>query len=116
ARASYSEAMDLANNAAGVVVAKFGTATVTPEELLRTAGERSRLVARAELAPLAAGLRMAGKRITTVNGSFDLLHAGHLHILREAKKQGDVLIVGLNSDQSIKRYKGAGRPILPEGQ
>jgi rfaE bifunctional protein nucleotidyltransferase chain/domain len=48
----------------------------------------------------------------TINGSFDVLHAGHLHILREARSQGDVLIVGLNSDSSVRAYKGPGRPFV----
>jgi D-beta-D-heptose 7-phosphate kinase/D-beta-D-heptose 1-phosphate adenosyltransferase len=110
----HSDAVDIANRAAGLVVAKLGTATVTREEILQDSIEGSRRVARAALAPLAAGLRAQGKRIVTLNGSFDLLHAGHLHILEDAKRQGDVLIVGLNSDASVKRYKSADRPLIPE--
>jgi rfaE bifunctional protein nucleotidyltransferase chain/domain len=52
--------------------------------------------------------------MVTVNGSFDILHNGHLHILNEARRRGDVLIVGLNSDASVRSYKAAGRPIVPE--
>jgi rfaE bifunctional protein nucleotidyltransferase chain/domain len=63
---------------------------------------------------LAARLRAQGKRIATINGSFDLLHAGHLHILEEARRQGDVLFVGVNSDASVKRYKSADRPLISE--
>ena len=59
-------------------------------------------------------LRSAGKRLVTLNGSFDMLHAGHLDQLEEAKQQGDVLFVGLNSDQSIKGKKGDSRPLIPE--
>lgn len=110
----HREAVALANKAAGVVVAKLGTATVTPAELLR--GDKDEpdrgIVARHELAGLAARLRDAGKTIVTINGSFDVLHAGHLHILREARGQGDVLIVGLNSDSSVRANKGAGRPFV----
>jgi D-beta-D-heptose 7-phosphate kinase/D-beta-D-heptose 1-phosphate adenosyltransferase len=116
AGASEAEAVTLANRAAGIVVAKLGTATVTRQELLGTQAEAARQVSRRELAPLAAALRSKGKRIVTVNGSFDLLHAGHLYILREASRQGDVLIVGLNSDASVKRYKGPSRPLIPEAQ
>jgi len=58
-------------------------------------------------------LREKGKKIATINGSFDLLHAGHLHILYEASQQADVLIVALNTDASIKRYKSPERPIIP---
>ncbi|MBM3192133.1 MAG: adenylyltransferase/cytidyltransferase family protein [Chlamydiae bacterium] len=57
-------------------------------------------------------LKEEGKRIATLNGSFDLLHAGHLHIIYEASKQADVLIVALNSDASIKTYKDKRRPIV----
>lgn len=64
----------------------------------------------------AAQLRSAGKKIVTVNGSFDLLHAGHLDMLEEAKQQGDVLIVGINSDASIKEKKGAARPIIGQAE
>lgn len=58
-------------------------------------------------------IRSQGKSIATVNGSFDLLHAGHLEILHQGSKQADVFIVALNSDQSIKGYKGNTRPIIP---
>ncbi len=54
-----------------------------------------------------------GKTIVTLNGSFDLMHAGHLYIIYEAKKQGDILIVGLNTDSSIQRYKSPDRPLIP---
>jgi rfaE bifunctional protein nucleotidyltransferase chain/domain len=57
-------------------------------------------------------LKNQGLSIATINGSFDLLHAGHLYILFEAKKQADILLVALNSDQSIKRYKSSDRPII----
>lgn len=58
-------------------------------------------------------LRAAGKTIATLNGSFDLLHAGHLEIISEAAEQADVLIVALNTDRSIKQYKSPLRPIIP---
>lgn len=58
-------------------------------------------------------LRAKGKTIATLNGSFDLMHAGHLHIIFEASKVGDVLIVALNTDASIKKYKSIHRPIIP---
>ena len=59
-----------------------------------------------------SGLR-ANRTVVTLNGSFDLLHAGHLHIFRQARSQGDMLVVALNSDLSIKLYKGADRPVIP---
>ncbi len=115
AGADHSVAVELANRAASVVVGKFGTATVTQDELLEQSDSR-RLIGRRQLSQLAATLRGRGKRIVTINGSFDLLHAGHLYILNEARQCGDVLLVGLNSDASVRSYKGAGRPIIPERQ
>lgn len=116
AQASNAQAMDLANRAAGLVVGKSGTATVTPEELLPSMIEHPRLVSRDELATLVAGLRTTRKRVTTVNGSFDRLDVGHLRILREASKLGDVLIVGLNSDASLRSSKGPECSIRPQSQ
>jgi D-beta-D-heptose 7-phosphate kinase/D-beta-D-heptose 1-phosphate adenosyltransferase len=113
AGSDHSTAITLANRAASVVVAKFGTATVTPEEILQDT-DALRLVPRHQLAQLAANLRAKGKRIVTVNGSFDVLHSGHLHILNEARRRGDVLFVALNSDRSVKGYKGANRPVIGE--
>jgi D-beta-D-heptose 7-phosphate kinase/D-beta-D-heptose 1-phosphate adenosyltransferase len=111
AGADHAAAVSLANKAASVVVSKFGTATVRPEEILEH-GEALRIVSRQGLSQLAATLRAKRKRIVTINGSFDLLHSGHLHILREARQQGDVLIVGVNSDRSVRAYKGPDRPIV----
>ncbi len=67
-----------------------------------------------EAAKVAGELRGAGKKIVTVNGSFDFLHAGHLDQLEEARRQGDVLFVGLNSDESVQQGKGTSRPYIPE--
>jgi D-beta-D-heptose 7-phosphate kinase/D-beta-D-heptose 1-phosphate adenosyltransferase len=67
-----------------------------------------------ELTAIAAKARAAGKSVVFTNGCFDLLHRGHVHILREAKAAGDLLIVGLNSDRSVQKIKGPHRPILPE--
>jgi len=61
-------------------------------------------------------LRAAGKTIVFTNGVFDLLHVGHLRYLQQARAMGDALIVGLNSDRSVRANKGAGRPITPEGE
>ncbi len=67
-----------------------------------------------ELKSVVAELKKQARKIVTLNGSFDVLHPGHAYIIREAKKQGDILILGLNSDSSIKAYKGADRPINSE--
>jgi D-beta-D-heptose 7-phosphate kinase/D-beta-D-heptose 1-phosphate adenosyltransferase len=115
AGSDHPTAVALANRAASVVVGKFGTATVSQHDILQGAESRS-VVTRRQLAPLAAKLRGQGKRIVTINGSFDVLHAGHLYILTEARRCGDVLIVGLNSDASVRSYKGPGRPIVSERQ
>lgn len=73
---------------------------------------RKKFVEPGRLREWAEGVKQAGERIVTVNGSFDLLHAGHLHILYEGAAQGDVFMVLLNSDASIKRYKSVDRPII----
>ena len=74
---------------------------------------REKLVPREDLSLWAAEIRKSGRSIVTLNGSFDLLHSGHLHILHEASLQGDVLIVALNSDASIQQYKSPKRPFIP---
>jgi D-glycero-beta-D-manno-heptose 1-phosphate adenylyltransferase len=66
-----------------------------------------------QLSQKVAAIRQSGKKIATLNGSFDLMHAGHLQIIFEASRQADVLIVALNSDASIKQYKSPLRPIVP---
>lgn len=65
-------------------------------------------------AKLIEELKLQGKRVVFTNGCFDILHVGHLRYLNEAKKQGDILIVGVNSDSSVRQLKGAGRPINNE--
>jgi D-beta-D-heptose 7-phosphate kinase/D-beta-D-heptose 1-phosphate adenosyltransferase len=111
--ADHPSAVALANRAASVAVGKFGTATVTAEEILQDT-DAIRLVPRRALSHLGATLKAKGKRVVSINGSFDLLHGGHLYILNEARRQGDVLIVGLNSDASVRSYKGPTRPIVTE--
>lgn len=67
-----------------------------------------------ELVPRVAGLKQAGRRIVFTNGCFDILHVGHVRYLESARALGDILIVGLNSDASVKKIKGDKRPIVPE--
>jgi D-glycero-beta-D-manno-heptose 1-phosphate adenylyltransferase len=67
----------------------------------------------AEAAALAERLRAAGRRIVLANGCFDLLHVGHVRYLEEARRLGDVLFVGVNSDAAVARLKGEGRPLMP---
>ena len=74
---------------------------------------REKILPRAELLARAAAQRSAGLRIVFANGAFDLLHAGHVRYLEAARREGDWLAVGVNSDGSVARAKGAGRPIVP---
>jgi D-beta-D-heptose 7-phosphate kinase/D-beta-D-heptose 1-phosphate adenosyltransferase len=67
-----------------------------------------------ELSAISAQARKAGRVVVFTNGCFDLVHRGHIHLLRQAKALGDILIVGLNSDVSVKTIKGPDRPIMPE--
>jgi D-beta-D-heptose 7-phosphate kinase/D-beta-D-heptose 1-phosphate adenosyltransferase len=105
----------LANLAAGLVVRKIGVASVTPSELqvaLHRRGEGGRgLVAEDELLPLTTEAKSRGERIIMTNGCFDILHAGHVAYLEEAKSLGDRLIVAVNDDDSVRRLKGDSRPI-----
>lgn len=77
-------------------------------------GMANKVMGRGELATELARLRAAGKRVVFTNGCFDLLHAGHVRYLREAASLGNLLVVGLNSDASVRQFKDAGRPIVPE--
>jgi len=73
-----------------------------------------RLLSRTEAAALAANLRASGQVVVFTNGCFDLLHAGHIELLERARQLGDVLILGLNTDASVRRLKGAGRPLIDQ--
>lgn len=66
-----------------------------------------------DLLKIRSNLKRAGKKVIFTNGCFDLLHGGHIHLFREAKKYGDVLVVAVNDDVSVKKIKGASRPIFP---
>lgn len=107
----------LANVASGIVVGKTGTAVVTGPELARVlaADERSDrgVLSRAQLADSVALARQAGERVVFTNGCFDILHAGHVAYLEEARALGDRLVVAVNDDASVGRLKGAGRPVNP---
>lgn len=74
-----------------------------------------KVIPRSEVAALGERLRQAGQQIVFANGCFDLLHVGHVRYLEGAWQQGDVLVVGVNSDRSVRQLKGEGRPLLPEG-
>ena len=79
-------------------------------------GDRPALMTRAEAASFAVARRAAGERVVFTNGVFDLIHPGHLRYLQHARSLGDLLVIGLNSDASVRRNKAIGRPINPEGE
>ncbi|MDH4121060.1 MAG: D-glycero-beta-D-manno-heptose-7-phosphate kinase [Deltaproteobacteria bacterium] len=108
------ECVRLANLGAGIVVGKLGTATVTTAEILSQDGHPFRFHTLHDIGETAERLRQEGKRIVFTNGCFDLLHAGHIQYLKDSKARGDVLIVGLNSDDSVRRLKGPTRPVIGE--
>ncbi len=109
------DAMYLANLAGGIVVGKLGTSTVSMQELTRAMhGDRDSrygIVSEDELVRLFAGATAHDERIIMTNGCFDLLHAGHVTYLQQAKALGDRLVVAVNSDASVKQLKGETRPI-----
>jgi len=74
---------------------------------------KKKVILPSDVKSFAENLKAEGITIATLNGSFDLMHAGHLHIIYEASKQADVLIVALNSDSSVRQYKDPKRPIIP---
>ena len=131
AGATPEEATELANAAGAIVVGKVGAVGVTRDEILSLFGKKKPLAplpesavtshwrtekirTLAETEKLSSDLTEAGATVVALTGSFDLLHAGHLGILEEAKRQGDVLVVGLNSDLSVRDGKGDSRPVIPE--
>lgn len=116
---SIADAARVANLAAGIVVGKVGTSTVSGEELVDVAGRRmgdgdAKIKHPDILALLLKRERQLGRKIVFTNGCFDLLHVGHVKYLQKARNLGDLLILGLNSDESIRRLKGAKRPLIGE--
>ncbi|MBX7150204.1 D-glycero-beta-D-manno-heptose-7-phosphate kinase [bacterium] len=116
---SYVEAAKIANVAAGIAVSRVGTTTVSKEEVYHqleemTSGSKKILTLQ-EISSLLPSLRH-NKKIVFTNGCFDILHVGHITLLNKARKLGDKLIVGLNSDASIRRIKGEKRPIVSEAE
>ncbi len=110
----WPEAVFLANTAAGVVITRAGTSPIAAGELVAASKKYrgSKICTREEGGALAKLWRERGERVVFTNGCFDLLHPGHIQLLRSAASEGDRLIVGLNSDGSVKRLKGTGRPVL----
>lgn len=118
--ADITHVVRLANAAAGVVVGKYGTASVTTGEVIAKLGlaeegpASSKHFSLDSVQQLVARWREAGLHIAFTNGCFDLLHPGHLSLLNQAKKAADRLVVGLNSDLSVRRLKGPNRPVQGE--
>jgi D-beta-D-heptose 7-phosphate kinase/D-beta-D-heptose 1-phosphate adenosyltransferase len=110
-------ATGLSNIAAGIVVKKLGTAAISAPELRRAVnkdmGSERGAMTSEQLKVVLEDSRAQGEKIVMTNGCFDILHAGHVTYLEQAKAQGDRLIVAMNDDDSVKRLKGEGRPINP---
>ena len=114
---SFAEASRVANVAAGIAVSRVGTVTVTKDEVLHqmeesTSGSK-KILSLSELTKILPTLRR-NKKIVFTNGCFDILHVGHITLFRKARALGDLLIVGVNTDASIRRIKGEKRPIVSE--
>ncbi|MBE9581246.1 MAG: D-glycero-beta-D-manno-heptose-7-phosphate kinase [Proteobacteria bacterium] len=114
---SFRQAAALANVAAGIVVEKVGTATVSIKELQNALEPSIEALATkqktlSDLVPIIDRLRAGGKTIVMTNGCFDLLHVGHIKLLSASKKMGDVLIVAIDDDESVRALKGKDRPII----
>ncbi|MBI5698976.1 D-glycero-beta-D-manno-heptose-7-phosphate kinase [Candidatus Saganbacteria bacterium] len=118
AGAALHDAALLSNYAASVKVGKIATQPVYRMELEEALEEREpagrKIKARSDLAPIIKKLKAEGAKIVFTNGCFDILHLGHVRYLKEAKKLGDILVVGLNSDSSVRKLKGKDRPYVSE--
>ncbi|MCG2759218.1 MAG: PfkB family carbohydrate kinase, partial [Desulfobacteraceae bacterium] len=117
--ASLKDSAAIANTAAGIVVGKVGTATVSSKELVSALTPYSdytifKQKTLSELEVLTKELKKNGKKIVLTNGCFDLLHAGHIMLFSASKQLGDILIVAIDDDDSVKSLKGPGRPVIGE--
>ncbi len=114
---SLEVATGLANIAAGIVVGKLGTAAISGPELRRAVnleqGSERGVISDEQLLIALEDARAAGEKIVFTNGCFDILHAGHVGYLEQARAQGDRLVLAINDDESVRRLKGDGRPINP---
>lgn len=110
---TLNDSMNLANIAAEVKVSKYRTKVITIEDIIDKLLQFStnKLIPRKDIVYIVNIFKNIGKTIIFTNGCFDILHAGHIHLLSQCKSHGDILILGLNSDDSIKKLKGRQRPI-----
>lgn len=111
-------AAHISNAAAGIAVGQVGAVAVETGRIRDALTDRpdGKILHRDALAARAASWRLAGKRIVFTNGCFDLLHTGHLTLLESAAKLGDVLVLAINSDDSVRRLKGRERPLVPQAE
>jgi D-beta-D-heptose 7-phosphate kinase / D-beta-D-heptose 1-phosphate adenosyltransferase len=121
AGAAMPQAAEVANAAAGVVVAKIGTQAIEAGELARALrledkATTTKIMDLQAATALRQRWRAEGRQVVFTNGCFDILHVGHLQLLNAAAELGDRLIVGVNSDASVRRLKGDSRPVTPEAQ
>jgi D-beta-D-heptose 7-phosphate kinase/D-beta-D-heptose 1-phosphate adenosyltransferase len=114
AGSSVRNAMEIASVAAGLAVSEIGAVAVSASQIAEalSLNRTGKVLGRIELSVRAATWRAQGKRIVFTNGCFDLLHAGHVSLLRKAAALGDVLVLAINSDDSVRRLKGPNRPIV----
>jgi D-beta-D-heptose 7-phosphate kinase/D-beta-D-heptose 1-phosphate adenosyltransferase len=117
---NINSAIKFSNVAAGVVVKKFGSSTATIDEIIsyesniNNSQSKFKIKSKNEIIKIVEELKSKNKKIIFTNGCFDILHSGHVEYLESAKKFGDILIVGLNSDKSVSYLKGRKRPINPQ--
>ena len=122
AQLGWEESIQIANLAASVVIGRVGTVPIRREDLVGAARRRQeaasndKIYGRDRIQEKVAAWKSSGKSVVFTNGCFDLLHVGHVTYLEKARKKGDRLIVGLNTDQSVRALKGEPRPIIPEEQ
>ena len=112
-KCELQEAVEIANIACGLVVKKIGTATISMGELVKTVIDNERLETQKLMSSNQIGQLVGcnNDKVVFTNGCFDIIHEGHVRLLKEAKSLGDLLVVGINSDSSVKKLKGNDRPI-----
>ena len=119
ANITLQESLKIANIAAGIVISKVGTTPIEKHELINELenefnGEKNKLISEKSLLKKLSHYQIKKQKIGFTNGCFDILHAGHVSYLEQAKIKVDFLIVGLNSDSSVRKLKGNNRPVINE--
>jgi D-beta-D-heptose 7-phosphate kinase/D-beta-D-heptose 1-phosphate adenosyltransferase len=119
AGADFPAAVEIANLAGGLEVERLGVVPLSRQEILAelahgTGAPQAKILSLEQLESQLGRQRLAGQRIAMTNGCFDLLHPGHVASLQQARQQGDLLVVGLNSDRSVRQIKGPGRPLIDQ--